>query len=407
MTMPKTLMVAGGGPVGCVLALAAAQRGLRVVLAEAAQSVSDQPRAATVHPSTLAMLGELGLMDEVLAQGLLARYFDFWDRPTRTLIARLDHEVLRGVTPYPFVVQVEQHKIVNMVLERLAGYPGVDVRFGTEVTGIEQDGSSVTVSLVSEGKSATISADYAAGTDGGRSTVRKSMGIEFEGYTWPERFLVLTTRFDFQDELDCSYRNYIADPQEWVNLFKVAGDDGQGRWRAVFPTKPDETDEEALGDEAVHRRLRRLALNADPADQLVHGKLYKVHQRVAREFRKDRVLLAGDAAHVNNPIGGLGLNSGIHDAMELADALEKVVAGGDDSVLDAYHTRRRALNIEFVQQQTVSNKKRLEEQDPKQRIARQEELAAIAADPERTKAFLMNSSLLNSVAKAEASRSGS
>ncbi|HEY0248197.1 MAG TPA: NAD(P)/FAD-dependent oxidoreductase [Gryllotalpicola sp.] len=394
------LLIAGGGPVGAVLALGAARRGLDVVLIEAEADVDDSPRAATVHPSTLAMLGELGLMDEVIERGLVARYFDHWDRPTRTLIARLDHELLRDETPYPFVVQIEQHKIVRMVLDRLAGLDNVEVRLGTRVEQIEQDERGVRVTVVHDGETEVLSGDYLAGTDGGRSGVRKSQGIEFEGYTWPERFLVLTTLFDFQAEWDCTFRNYIADPEEWVNLFKVAGDDGAGRWRAVFPTTAEESDEDAVSDASVTRRLARLAAGANPADQLVHRKLYRVHQRVAASFRSGRVLLAGDAAHVNNPIGGLGLNCGIHDAMELVAALDEVERGAADERLDLYERRRRTLNIEFVQQQTIANKQRLEERDAERRAQRAAELAAVAADPERHRAFLRRSSLLDSVARA-------
>jgi 3-(3-hydroxy-phenyl)propionate hydroxylase len=392
-------VVVGCGPVGAVLTLAAAQRGFRVVLLEAQRSVETSPRAATVHPSTLAMLGQLGLMPDVLSQGLLARYFDFWDRPTRSLVARLDHDVLRDDCPYPFVVQVEQHKIVNMVLDRLAGFDDVQVRFGTSCTGLVQDADGVTALTLADGQEEPVRADFLVGADGGRSTVRKQLGVEFEGYTWPERFLVLTTLFDFQRELECSYRNYIADPAEWVNLFKVAGDDGTGRWRAVFATGVDETDEDALGERAAHRRLRRLSLAEDPADQLVHRNLYKVHQRVAARFRGGRAFLAGDAAHVNNPIGGLGLNCGIHDAIELVDTLA-AAQDGNDRVLDRYELRRRTVNIEFVQQQTVANKRRLEEKDPDKRQARLAELAEIASDPAREREFLLNSSLLNSVARA-------
>lgn len=398
--MERSLIVVGGGPVGAVLTLAAARRGLRVVLLEAEQSVDKTPRAATVHPSTLAMLGELGLMDDVLREGLLARYFDFWDRPARTLIARLDHDVLRDVTPYPFVVQIEQHKIVNMVLRRLPSYDNVEVRSGTAVTSVTQDGAGVTAFTRCDPRGEPIRADFLVGADGGRSTIRKQLDIEFEGYTWPERFLVLTTAFDFQRELEYSYRNYLADPDEWVNLFKVAGDDGKGRWRTVFPTGVDETDHDALSDEATQRRLRPLSLTENPADQLVHRKLYNVHQRVAKEFRRGRIFLAGDAAHVNNPIGGLGLNCGIHDAVDLVDTL--VSAGsGDDAVLDRYERRRRTMNIEFVQQQTVANKRRLEEKDPDKRKARLAELAEIATDPARTRQFLLNASLLASVERAK------
>jgi 3-(3-hydroxy-phenyl)propionate hydroxylase len=400
--MPETLVIVGAGPVGCVLALGAARRGFRVVLTESETVVDETPRAATVHPSTLTMLGELGLMDDVIARGLVARYFDFWDRPTRTLIARMDHEVLRDLTPYPFVVQIEQHKIVNMVLARLAAFDNVEVHLGATVTGFEQDEKGVVAYADHGGGTLRLAGDYLIGTDGGRSMVRKGLGIEFEGYTWPERFLVLTTPFDFQQEFPgCSYRNYLADPEEWVNLFKVAGEEENGRWRAVFPTEVDETDEQALSDEAVRRRLGRLTVGANPAEQLIHRKLYKVHQRVAASFRRGRAFLAGDAAHVNNPIGGLGLNCGIHDAIELLETLTEVAGGADDSLLDRYEARRRTLNIEFVQQQTVTNKQRLEEKDPAQRKARLAELAAIAADPERERQFLLRSSLLQSVTKSK------
>lgn len=400
--MPETLVIVGAGPVGCVLALGAARRGFRVVLTESETVVDETPRAATVHPSTLSMLGELGLMDDVIARGLVARYFDFWDRPTRTLIARMDHEVLRDLTPYPFVVQIEQHKIVNMVLARLAAFDNVEVHLGATVTGFEQDEKGVVAYAEHDGGTLRLAGDYLIGTDGGRSMVRKGLGIEFEGYTWPERFLVLTTPFDFQQEFPgCSYRNYLADPEEWVNLFKVAGEEENGRWRAVFPTEVDETDEQALSDEAVRRRLGRLTVRENPAEQLIHRKLYKVHQRVAASFRRGRAFLAGDAAHVNNPIGGLGLNCGIHDAIELLETLTEVAGGADDSLLDRYEARRRTLNIEFVQQQTVTNKQRLEEKDPAQRKARLAELAAIAADPERERQFLLRSSLLQSVTKSK------
>jgi len=230
--------------------------------------------------------------------------------------------------------------------------------------------------------------------------VRKALDIEFEGYTFPERFLVLTTPYDFAAERGYCFRNYIADPEAWTNLFKVAGDDGKGLWRAVFPTAPGESDEDCLSDEAVQGRMQKFFPKAGPYD-IVHRNLYNVHQRVAKTFRKGRAFLAGDAAHVNNPIGGLGLNCGIHDAMDLSDLLIRVCRGDvPESALDAYDRRRRPLNVEFVQQQTIANKKRLEERDPAVREANFETLRKTAADPTAHRAFLMRTSLLDSVRKA-------
>jgi 3-(3-hydroxy-phenyl)propionate hydroxylase len=391
----RNILVVGAGPVGSVAALACAQAGHTVTLLEAQQEIDDSPRASTTQPPTLEILAELGLIDEYIRVGLVARTFEFWDRPSLTRIAEFDFERLRDETDFPFVVQTEQHKLANMAIERLRKMPDAEVHFGSRVEGIEQTADSVKV-LTDKNP---LVADYVIGADGGRSAVRKSLGIEFEGYTWPERFLVITTKFDFEAALGCCYRNYMADPQEWTNLFKVAGDDLQGRWRAVFNTREDETDEEALSDAAVRARLSRIYVAESERDYL-HLNLYKVHQRVARQFRKGRVFLCGDAAHVNNPIGGLGLNSGIHEAWDLAELLDQVLRGEPEEILDQYEARRRPLNIEYVQEQTVANKKRLEERDPAQRARRFDELRAMADDPERHKAFLMRASLLESTRRA-------
>jgi 3-(3-hydroxy-phenyl)propionate hydroxylase len=401
VTVSARVCIVGAGPVGVVAALACARRGMQVSLFEAERGIDHSPRAATTHPSTLEMLAELGLLEEFQSVGLVARHFQFWDGATKTLVAEFDHEVLRDETPYPYVVQTEQHKLVSIGLRRLSAMPDVELRIGTAIADLTQDARGMRATTAS-GEQHVF--DYAVGCDGGRSTVRKCLEIEFEGYTWPERFLVLTTLFDFAPALGCSQRSYISDPEEWTNLFKVMGDDLKGRWRAVFPARENESDEEAFSDEAVSRRLRKLCEH-HPMELVVHRNIYRVHQRVAKSFRKGRVFLAGDAAHVNNPVGGLGLNCGIHDAMELAETLHLVTSGqADESVLDRYERRRRPINIEYVQEQTVANKKRLEERDPKTRQAHFDELRRIAGDPVLHKGFLMRTSLIESVRKARAIR---
>jgi 3-(3-hydroxy-phenyl)propionate hydroxylase len=392
----RNILVVGAGPVGAVAALACAQAGHSVTLLEAQQTLDDSPRASTTQPPTLEILAELGLIEEYLRVGLVSRTFQFWDRATLTRIAEFDFERLRDETDFPFVVQTEQHKLAGMAIERLRRMPNVEVVLGFPASSISQNEKQVTVTAGEQ----QFLAEYVIGADGGRSTVRKSLGIEFEGYTWPERFLVITTKFDFEAALGCCYRNYMADPEEWTNLFKVAGDDLKGRWRAVFNTREDETDAEALSDVAVRARLGRIYVPG-PARDYLHLNLYNVHQRVAKNFRRGRVFLCGDAAHVNNPIGGLGLNSGIHEAWDLAELLGKVLRGeADDASLDAYEARRRPLNIKYVQEQTIANKKRLEERDPAQRARRFRELREMADDPVRHKEFLMRASLLESTRRA-------
>jgi len=393
------ILIAGGGPVGVVTALALAQRGFPVTVFEADAQVNDAPRAATTHPATLELLAELGLIEEVIRHGLTARTFQFRDRPSGALVAEFDHEVLRQDTRFPFVVQCEQHKLARMAVERLRALPGVEVHYSARVSAVDARADHVRAAVDMPGGRKQFRGAFLVGADGGRSTVRKQLGIRFEGYTWPERFVVLTTRFDFEAERGYCYRNYFSDPDEWANLFKVAGDDGRGQWRVVFPTRRDESDQEALGDAGVQRRLQRFFPRATPYET-VHRNLYKVHQRVAETFRKGRVFLAGDAAHVNNPIGGLGLNCGIHDGVELAQRLARYRDGGaGEDELDLYDRRRRPLNIEFVQSQTVANKKRLEEKDPAVRVANFDQLRRTAADPARHREFLLRTSLIESVRK--------
>src|SRR5881296_2567356 len=138
------IIVVGAGPVGVVAGLACAQNGFAVTLLEAESSVDDSPRAATTHPATLEMIDRLGLIEPFIAQGLVARYFHFWDRPTRTRIAVFDHDLLRNETRFPFVVQTEQHKLANMGLARLREFVECIIRFETRVTAIRQDASGVT-----------------------------------------------------------------------------------------------------------------------------------------------------------------------------------------------------------------------------------------------------------------------
>ena len=395
-------IVVGAGPVGAICALSLARKGMSVALIEAEAEINRSPRAATTHPATLEMMADLDLLDGITVQGLVARYFQFWDRVTGRKVAEFDHELLKHDTRFPFVLQCEQHKIANLALARLRAMPNVIVKLGSELTGFEQDASGTVAQIASAHGRETLGGRYVVGCDGGRSRIRKDLEIEFAGYTHPERFIVLTTTFDFAAEGFC-FRNYLSGPGEWANLFKVAGDDGAGYWRAVFPTRIGETDEQALSEQSVQERLNGLCRQARPY-RIAHRNIYNVHQRVASCFRGGRVLLAGDAAHVNNPIGGLGMNFGIHDAVELAERLQRIIQLGanQDDELDGYDRIRRSLNVEYVQAQTVQNKRRLEEKDPEARARHFRDLALIEGDPQRQREFLLRTSLLDSVRQARA-----
>ncbi|MGH9257752.1 MAG: FAD-dependent oxidoreductase [Vicinamibacterales bacterium] len=398
----KRVLVAGGGPVGLFAALMLGRAGVPVRLFDENVGLQEDPRAATTHPGTLEVLGEAGLVDDMARVGLVAPIVQFWDRPSGECVAEFDHALLVDDTPYPYVIQCEQFKTARLILDRLQTMPNVEVLFGYQVLEVTASDGAVTVSVHGPAGVRRHEGAYLIGADGGRSTCRKQCGIPFEGFTWAERFLVLTTPFDFEASRGYCYRSYFADPEEWCNCFKVAGNGPPGLWRTVFPTDPRLTDDEILCDAAVQARLQKFFPSGDDYE-IVHRNLYTTHQRIATTFRAGRVLLAGDAAHVNNPIGGMGLNGGLQDAGNLAAKIAAVLlGGGPDALLDLYDLQRRTVASEFVQQQSIANKKRLEERDPETRGRNLAELRATAADRERARQFMRSAGMITSQRRAAA-----
>jgi 3-(3-hydroxy-phenyl)propionate hydroxylase len=390
----KRVLIAGGGPVGFFCALLLGRRGIAVRLFDDNHEPQQDPRAATTHPATLELLGAAGLVEDMARVGLVTPIFQFWDRPTGTRVAEFDHALLADDTLYPFVIQCEQFKTSLLIQERLAALPNVEALFDHEVVAVEQGADDVTITVEGPDGATRHTGSYLIGADGGRSAVRKQCGIAFSGFTWPERFIVLTTPFDFAASRAYCPRSYFADPDEWCNCFKVSADGPPGLWRTVFPTDPSLSEAALMSDAAVQARLQKF-FPSDTQYEVVHRNLYTTHQRVAASFRAGRVLLAGDAAHVNNPIGGMGLNGGFQDAANLAEKLAGVLLDGvSERILDLYDLQRRTAATEFVQQQSIANKKQLEERDPATRRRNLDELGGIAADPARARQFLLRSSML-------------
>ncbi|MEH6676905.1 FAD-dependent oxidoreductase [Phenylobacterium sp.] len=404
MASGSNVIVVGAGPVGTIAAYALRRRGVPVVLVEALLAPEIDCRAASCHPPTIAMLAELDLLEAGLEQGLVSPVFHYMDRPTGQRIARFDIREMQIPPEHPYVLQWEQYKISATILERLEADPGCQVMMGARLTDIIQDADKVRAVLETAEGVVEIEGDYLVGCDGGRSTVRRLAEIEFEGFTWPERFLKVDTHFDFMSlRPDLSNRNYFSDPDEWMNLFKARGPDGGGLWRAVSPTLPEQTDEELLSPDAIEARLQKFCPKDGPYE-IATVALYRVHQRVAATFNKGRVLLAGDAAHVNNPVGGMGMNGGIHDAVNLAAKLDDILNGGAEAqpLLDRYSRQRRKAQTDFVQAQSIQNKKTLGEKDPQARAQGLEAIRQAGLDPDLHDAFIGRACLIDSVKVADA-----
>ncbi len=360
MSKSAKLIVCGAGPVGLTAALYLVRQGIAVTVLERYTEVFEDPRAATFHPPTLEFFEPTGVTKRLHDLGIVAPKWQMRDRQ-KGLLVEYDLGLLADVTPYPYRLQCEQHKLVRILLEKLDGMTEVEILWGCPVSGVRQTADDVQV-LVEDGR--VFEADYVIGADGGRSVVRKSQEIGFEGFTYEERFLVTTTTHDF-GRYGYSYSNYVSDPQEWAALFKVPGKSPEGLWRVVFPVSVDASESDLLDFGNAQARLQRFLPTAEPYE-IVHTNLYQVHQRVATSYRKGRVLLAGDAAHVNNPLGGMGMNFGIHDAIAAAGYLGDVILrGADPAVLDRYDRQRRHVAHAFLQAMTIQNKRLLEELIPK------------------------------------------
>ena len=400
MPAQPQVIVVGAGPVGLLTALALAKQDVSVLVLEAEPDLTVDLRAGTYHPPSLEMMAPYGITDEMLKTAIKVPRWQIRDR-VGGLIVEWDLSLLKDLTPYPYRLHLEQHRLTPIILAKLRECGNAEVRFAHEVTEFSQTADRVTVAVETPGGAERYTAHWLVGADGGRSTVRKCMGVGFEGYTWPERFLVASTDYDFEPH-GYALNVYVADPEDWNAMFKMPGDGPPGLWRVLFPVQPDADEEAAVAEDNIERLMQGF--------QPKHGRyripyksLYKVHQRVASEFRSGRVLLAGDAAHLNNPIGAFGLNGGIHDAINLAEKLGKVCRReADGELLDLYVRQRRTVNLEYVQEHSVRNLRRLIAKTDEERRKIYEELRLAASTPQGAREFLLISSMIASVQRANA-----
>lgn len=397
--MRDPVLIVGAGPAGLAVAIHLALKDVPVLVFEAEERLPRDLRAGSFHPPTLEMLDRIGITPDFLPLGIKVPRWQIRGR-AEGVIVEWDLSLIADITPYPFRFHCEQFKLTPLLTARLERLGG-GVRFGHRFLDATQDDDGVTARFETASGVETLRGRYLVGADGARSTVRHVMGVAFDGFTWPERFLVIGIGQDLAPH-GYTYNAYIADPVDWGAIFKMPHDGPPGLWRVLFPTDASLADEEVLSHDFAERTLQRFLPRPEPYD-IEHTGIYRVHQRVAAEFRQGRLLLVGDAAHVNNPLGAFGLNGALHAAFNLGEKLAAVCRGeaGDD-LLDLYVRQRRSANIEFVQAQSIRNKRVLEERDPAARATNLDELRATAADRAKAKEYLIRSSMIWSVRHAAA-----
>ena len=387
------VIVVGGGPVGTTTALKLARGGMRVILLEAREATSLEERATTFHPPTLEMLADLDLAEPLIERGIIAASYQFRDAKLGKIVD-LEFEILSDDTRYPFRLQCEQSVLTRMALAALEAHPNAELHTRSRVSGLVRHDGYTEVAVESGPRTGVLRATHVIGADGMKSVVRNALGIGFEGHTYPERFLVIGTTSPMQELLpDIAHVNYVADPVDWhVIMHNPSG------WRILFPAPLDKgTDEQVLDPANVREQLSRVMPDYDRVS-LDRVTLYEVHRRVADHLREGNIYLVGDAAHVNNPMGGMGMNSGVHDGFLLAELLLRGAAGDDvDAALDEWAAKRRSVALDFVGKETEGNWSALRDTDEERRTAQRANWEGLGRDADARHAFLLNSSMLASL----------
>ena len=390
------VLVIGAGPVGLVATATLISSGIPVKLIESTADLALDLRASTFHPPTLDFLDTLGIADNLVKQGLICKNWQFRDRK-KGVIASFDLSLLEGETRFPFRLQCEQWKLTRALRDYIDNHPDGELITQTTAEAVGQDSDGVWVKVKhQDGSKSKHVGRFLIGSDGARSTVRKGIGIKFDGVTIPEIFLVLSTKFRYELAMpDLANIAYVSDPHEWLVLLRTLT-----LWRVLLPTNPEECEDSIMDPENIERRLQSVCPSSEPYE-VMHKTAYRVHERVANRYVDGRIFLAGDAAHVNNPLGGMGMNGGIHDAMNLVEKLKKVWHGGSLETMGRYERQRRKVAIETVQAQALRNRAILNTSDPEQRLAYYTELQKTVNDPIKHKAYVMRSSMITSLRELE------
>ena len=390
------ILIVGAGPVGLTCAYSLALAGIPVTVLEREPDVPHDLRATTWHPPTLDFMDDLGVAEHLIANGHCA---PTWQQRIKETGERavFDLGLLHGETRHPYRLQCEQVHAVRFLTERLLEIDESSVRFGTSVSAVEQGDAGVAATVDEMGEQSVISARYLVGADGAHSIVRKALGLGFAGKTYETLLLVATIGdFPFEDHHEgLSDVNYVWSDEGNFSLLRVPG-----KWRSGIRPKPGRSPEDSLTDSAIQDHFNSIVPRVETYDVQARG-MYRVHQRVTTKFCVGRVALAGDAAHLNSPNGGMGMNCGIHDAVNLADTLKRMWHGGDQ-LLDLYDRQRRPVATTYVNEHADKNHRRMQVRDKEERRTILIEMQQVAADPDKAKAFLMRSSMIAGVREAAA-----
>jgi len=383
------ILIAGAGPVGLSLALALSRAGIPAEAFEADAELNTQIRASTFHPKTLELFQQWDVADEIIQHGYKVDRLQYWERAPRRLIADFGYASVSKDTPYPYRLQCPQHIATRVLKPAVEATATGKVYMGHKLIDFVDHNSHVTARFETANGIMEREGSYIIGADGTHSTVRRQLNIGFQGKTYEDRFLLIGSDLNTADLLpNAAQVCYIFDPKEWVIILNLPD-----IVRVVFRMTDDEDEMIVMKEENLRVRISNF-FGEVPPYTIKTTQLYRVHQRVADTFRVGRALLVGDSAHNNNPSGGMGMNSGIHDAANLTEKLIRIYNGESDSILDDYSNERRRYAIESVQLYTDQQYNNMVMSEEEVREKRNKSLSEAASDPVKARAYLLRASML-------------
>lgn len=394
----RRVIIAGGGPVGLTAAMLLGKQGIECLVLEADTEVPRDLRASTFHPPTLDMLEDFGITARLIEAGLVAPTWQVrWHTTGES--AEFDLGVLKDHTAHPYRLQCEQWRLAEFLLEYIGNHlPGIEVLRGHRVQSfVQNEGGVEVVAQDPAGELRSFAGAYLIGADGARSAVRSQLGLTFEGHTFPETTVLATTRFPFHEHLpNLSFINYCWKESGTFSLLRL-----KDLWRASLYPRDGESDEEAVSPASVQAKLQEIFPTAEPYEVL-EIRPYRIHQRVVHSYVHGRVVLAGDAAHINSPSGGMGMNGGIHDAFNLTDKLRRIYAGEGVELLQLYERQRRPIAVKHVLEQSGKNRARMQERDSDKRRRSLTELQRKAGDKALATEYLLETSMISGLRESAA-----
>ncbi|GAA3436701.1 FAD-dependent monooxygenase [Kutzneria kofuensis] len=343
-----TVLIAGAGPTGLTLGIELARRGIPCRIFERAQRLFLGSRGKGLQPRTLEVFDDLGVLDAIRAGGMPFPKFRLysgteivWERPLHEMLGIEETRPSPSV-PYPQPWLIPQWRTDEILHDRFVQLGG-KVEFDSEVIGVEQDDDEVRITVRRNGIDEVITGDYLVGTDGGRSTVRKLLGVGFEGETYEtEQTLVGDVRVDGLTGTACHILTHSGDVMKRFSLWNLPGSDHYQLVATVtdaaIPTLANV--QQLLADRTGRTDIR--------LHDLRWISVYRINVRMVDRFRVGRVLLAGDAAHVHSSASGQGLNTSVQDAYNLGWKLAGVIGGAPDELLDSYEAERMPVAAQVL-----------------------------------------------------------